>query len=86
MTGGIYMDGKKDNYVSFAEASKDFSKVVRMADKKGTVIITKNGEPCYVLLDYDQYKPSAVIDDSEASIAAQRMLAKRFNDVGEMAE
>ncbi|MDR1641575.1 MAG: type II toxin-antitoxin system Phd/YefM family antitoxin [Clostridiales bacterium] len=70
------MDGRTDKFVSYSDASKDFSKVVRIAEKRGTVFITKNGEPCYAVLDYDFYKAHA--KDSPSYIASQRVLEERY--------
>jgi antitoxin Phd len=69
------MDGRTGKFVSYSDANKDFSKVVRIADKKGTVFITKNGEPCYAVLDYDYYKTHA--KDSPSYAASLRVLEDR---------
>ena len=39
-----------NNLVSISEANQNFSKVARMVDEKGTVIILKNNTPRYVLI------------------------------------
>lgn len=42
-----------ENLVPISEANQNFSKVARMVDSKGTVVILKNNKPKYVLVDYD---------------------------------
>ena len=42
-----------ENLVPISEANQNFSRVARMVDSKGTVVILKNNKPKYVLVDYD---------------------------------
>ena len=42
-----------ENLVPISEANQNFSKVARMVDSKGTVVILKNNKPKYVLVEYD---------------------------------
>lgn len=39
--------------VSMTEANQNFSSVARLAEKNGTVVIFKNNNPKYVLLDIE---------------------------------
>ena len=39
-------------HVSIAEANQDFSKIVRMVDENGMVVIQKNNKPHYMLLSF----------------------------------
>ncbi len=43
-----------NNIVSITEANKNFSRVVRMVDENGPVIILKNNAPRYVLIEFPQ--------------------------------
>ena len=40
--------------VSISEANQNFSRVARMADEQGTVVIMKNNAPRYLLIDFSQ--------------------------------
>lgn len=42
-----------ENLVPISEANQNFSRVARMVDSKGTVVILKNNKPKYVLVEYD---------------------------------
>ena len=42
-----------ENLVPISEANQNFSKVARMVDSKGTIVILKNNKPKYVLVEYD---------------------------------
>ena len=57
------------NLVSMTEASQNFSKVARLAEEKGTVVILKNNAPRYILIDYslinDQAYVAAEVEEVE---------------------
>ncbi|MFI3254505.1 MAG: type II toxin-antitoxin system Phd/YefM family antitoxin [Eubacteriales bacterium] len=38
------------------EANQNFSKVVRLVDKKGMAVILKNSKPRYILVDFEEYE------------------------------
>ena len=40
-----------DAMVSISEANQNFSRVARIVDEKGTVVIMKNNMPRYLLID-----------------------------------
>ena len=42
-----------ENLVPISDGNQNFSKVARMVDSEGTVVILKNNKPKYVLVDYD---------------------------------
>jgi len=74
-----------ENLVSISEANQNFSKVARLVDEKGTVIILKNNAPRYVLLDYSLFRQNTVADDTDVDAAASRILAKHIEAFEELA-
>lgn len=40
--------------VSITEANKNFSKVARLVDEKGTAVIMKNNVPRYLIIDFSK--------------------------------
>ena len=42
-----------ENLVPISDGKQNFSKVARMVDSEGTVVILKNNKPKYVLVEYD---------------------------------
>lgn len=44
-----------DNIVAMTEANQNFSRVVRLVEDKGPVIILKNNNPRYVLMDFAEF-------------------------------
>ncbi|MBQ3371526.1 MAG: type II toxin-antitoxin system Phd/YefM family antitoxin [Oscillospiraceae bacterium] len=63
--------------VSVSEANQNFSRVTRIADRNGQVVIFKNNRPKYILLDVDQSPLLDMTDDEKIDVAAARIL-KRF--------
>lgn len=65
------MNIKVENLVSISDANQNFSKVARLVDEKGSVVILKNNKPRYMVLSFQEY------DDI---LAARRKL---FNDTSD---
>lgn len=63
--------------VSVSEANQNFSRVTRIADRNGQVVIFKNNRPKYILLDVDQSPLLDMTGDEKIDVAAARIL-KRF--------
>ena len=63
--------------ISVSEANQNFSRVTRMADSTGTVIIFKNNRPKYRLTDLDQTNEIEMSDDEKIDFVAARIL-KRY--------
>lgn len=42
-----------DNLVSITEANRNFSRVTRMIDEKGSVVILKNNTPRYLVIEFN---------------------------------
>ena len=63
--------------VSVSEANQNFSRVTRIADRNGQVVIFKNNRPKYILLDVDQSPLLDMTDDEKIDVVAARIL-KRF--------
>ena len=72
--------------VPISEADKDFSRVMRIADGHGRVIILKDNKPKYLLIDLDQ---EALIydltEEEKLEIASKRILKQykpAFEELG----
>ncbi|MBQ2691029.1 MAG: type II toxin-antitoxin system Phd/YefM family antitoxin [Clostridia bacterium] len=60
-----------DMLVPMTEANQNFSKVVRKVDKDGMVVILKNNQPRYVVVDFSEYEVIAeAMQMRKARIAA----------------
>ncbi|MDR1159577.1 MAG: type II toxin-antitoxin system Phd/YefM family antitoxin [Syntrophomonadaceae bacterium] len=72
------------NLVSISEANQNFSKVARLVDENGAVVILKNNVPKYVLLEYTQLdeEPS----DNEITAMAQNIITRNIAAFKELAK
>lgn len=43
---------QSETMVSIADASRDFSRVARLVDEKGSAVILKNNAPRYLVIDF----------------------------------
>ena len=65
-----------DSIVSITEANQNFSRVARMVDEKGSVIILKNNSPRYLLIEFRQAEQEQVMADEDILSISRRIMAK----------
>lgn len=80
----MYVDLK--NLVSISEANQNFSKVARMVDENGAVVILKNNTPRYVLIDYSKLQDDTEADNEMLEDVATRLLEKHKKAFEELAK
>ena len=73
------------NMVSITEANQNFSRIARMVDEQGPVVILKNNTPKYLIIEFssvdNEYAPDEDVlniskDLMKKNIAAYEVLAK----------
>ena len=72
--------------VTVTEANQNFSRVTRIADKTGQVIIFKNSRPQYLLVNIDESPVIDLTDDEKIDIVAARILKKYHAAFEELAK
>ncbi len=75
-----------DTMVSISEANQNFSRVARMADEKGTVVIMKNNAPRYLLIDFSQAESMQDVADEDVLSVSARLIAKNRQAYEELAK
>lgn len=78
-----------DNIVSISEANQNFSKVARLVDEKGTVVILKNNTPKYILVEYnllEKEETTEVVEDALLEDVARKILSKHKKAFDELAK
>ena len=70
----VCVNGKTEKIVSVSEANQNFSRVARMADKSGEIVIFKNNKPKYLLVDLESDAPIEMTDDEKIDFVAARIL------------
>lgn len=71
--------------VSMTEANRNFSRVARLVDEQGAVVILRNNRPRYVVLEYDALKGDQVANDDELLEASRKLLSRHANAYRELA-
>lgn len=65
-----------DNFVSLTEANRNFSKVARMVDERGSALILKNNTPRYLVIDFSKVEDIKAADDEEVLAVSRRLIGK----------
>jgi len=65
-----------ENIVSITEANQNFSRIARMVDEKGSVIILKNNTPRYLLIEFSQAAQEQTMADEDILSISRRIMAK----------
>lgn len=72
--------------ISISEANKDFSKIARMVDENGEVIIYRNDKPKYKLVDIEKDSSIEMSDDEKIDFVAARVLKEYRRAFEELAK
>ncbi|WKV10133.1 type II toxin-antitoxin system Phd/YefM family antitoxin [Thermoanaerobacterium sp. CMT5567-10] len=75
-----------ENMVSITEANQNFSKVARLVDKNGVVVILKNNVPKYVITEFKEYKDEQTAKNEDIESIATRLIAKHRKAFEELAK
>ena len=74
------------NLVSITEANQNFSRVARLVDENGAVIILKNNAPRYVVLEFSQAEQEQMATDEDILTVSRRLIAKNRRAYEELAK
>ena len=69
--------------VSISEANHNFSKVARMVEENGELVISKNNKPAYVISKYDQ---QVLTENDYVELVARRILSEHKHAFEELAK
>lgn len=70
------MNINTNNLVSITEANQNFSKVARMVDERGSVVVLKNNVPRYLIIDFSKANEERRAEDEDVSAISKRLIAK----------
>ena len=80
------MNINTNQIVSISEANQNFSRVARLVDKTGEVIIFKNSKPKYKLVDIDNDTTVEMTEDEKIDFVAARVLKQYRRAFEELAK
>mgnify|MGYP003292456794 CR=1 FL=1 len=70
------MNINTENLVSITEANQNFSKVARMVDKNGSVVILKNNVPRYLIVEFGKAESEQLAADEDVMSISERLIKK----------
>ena len=70
------MNINTNNLVSITEANQNFSKVARLVDENGTVVILKNNVPRYLVMEFSSAEQEQLAADEDVMSISQRLIEK----------
>ena len=70
------MNVNTKSLVSITEANQNFSKVARLVDENGSVVILKNIVPRYLVIDFSQAEEEQLASDEDVMAISKRLIAK----------
>lgn len=74
------------NLVSITEANQNFSRVARMVDENGSVVILKNNTPRYLLIEFEQAEAEQLADNEDLLEISKRLIKKNKAAYEELAK
>ena len=72
--------------VTATEANQNFSKVARLAEKKGRVVVFKNNRPKLLVIDLDAEPQIEMTEDEKLDFVAARILREHKAAFEELAK
>lgn len=76
--GGFDMNINTNNMVSITEANQNFSRVARMVDENGSVLVLKNNAPRYLIIEYSIAEKEEIVADEDVMELSKRLLTQNM--------
>ena len=80
------MNINTDNLVSITEANQNFSRIARLVDEKGAVVILKNNAPRYLLVEFRQAEQAQTASDEDVLVVSSRLISQNRSAYQELAK
>ncbi|HIR34692.1 MAG TPA: type II toxin-antitoxin system Phd/YefM family antitoxin [Candidatus Faecimorpha stercoravium] len=74
------------NLVSITEANQNFSKVARLVDESGVVVILKNNVPRYLVMEFSSAEQEQTAADEDVLSVSKRLIEKNRQAYEELAK
>lgn len=80
------MNINTDNLVSITEANRNFSRIARLVDEKGSVVILKNNAPRYLFIEFSQAEQEQSVSNEDVLLLSKRLIAQNREAYEELAK
>ena len=67
-----------NSLISITEANQNFSKVAKLVDEKGSVVILKNNVPRYLIIDFNKANEYSEISDESLEEISNKLIAQNM--------
>jgi len=75
-----------ESLVSITEANQNFSRVARLVDKRGSVVILRNNAPCYVVLGIEHLEKEETFSDAAVATLGRQIIVQHRHAFDELAK
>lgn len=75
-----------DVLIPMTDANQNFSKVARLVDEQGTVVILKNNKPKYAVIDFSEYEGFQEYRKSLIEKTADQLIEENLEAFQELAK
>ena len=75
-----------NNLVSITEANQNFSRVARLVDESGPVVILKNNVPRYLVMEFKSAEAEQVAADEDVAAVSKRLISRNRAAYEELAK
>ena len=65
-----------NNLVSITEANQNFSRIARLVDENGSVVILKNNRPRYLIMEFSKAEEEQLASDEALLDISRRLIEK----------
>ena len=80
------MNVNTNNLVSITEANQNFSRIARLVDEGGPVVILKNNVPRYLVMEFKSAEAEQAAADEDVAAISKRLIAKNRAAYEELAK
>ena len=80
------MNVNTKNLVSITEANRNFSRIARMVDENGSVVILKNNTPRYLVIEFEKAEKEQLADSEDIAAISKRLISKNREAYEELAK
>mgnify|MGYP005764212489 CR=1 FL=1 len=80
------MNMNTKNLVSITDANQNFSRVARLVDENGSVIILKNNVPRYLVIKFSAAEQEQLAADEDVMAISKRLIEKNRQAYEELAK
>lgn len=74
------------NFISISEANQNFSKIAKLVDENGSVVVLKNNQPKYVIIEFSDLENNEVADIEEVKSLSSSIINRNLNAFKELAK